>query len=110
MKKYYELTGMSCDGCVKNVKQALMELPNVVEAQVQLKPQGVLLTLNESIDTNVLQVQLDKAGHYTILNSHGDGDGIDDDTPDIERNRSFSNTHPEKHNRPFGIDHEPGVI
>ncbi len=109
MKKYYELTGMSCGGCVSSVKQALMELPDVIEAEVQLKPQGVLLSMNKSIDTNVLQAQLNKAGHYTILNSHGDGDGLDDDTPIIERNNSFSNTHPERNSRPFGIDHEPGV-
>ncbi|HQT23633.1 MAG TPA: heavy metal-associated domain-containing protein [Daejeonella sp.] len=100
---------MSCGGCVSNVKKALMELPDVTEAEVQLKPQGVLLTMNKSIDTQVLQTQLDKAGHYTISNSYGDGDGVDDDTPDVERNHSFSNSHPERHTKPFGIDHEPGV-
>lgn len=107
MKKYYELKGMSCGGCVNSVKQALMGLPDVTEAEVELKPQGVLLTMNESIDTKVLQAQLDKAGHYTILNSNGDG--VDNDTPEIERKTSFSNSHPERNARPFGIDHEPGV-
>ena len=109
MKKYYELAGMSCEACVNSVKQALIELPDVTEAEVKLNPQGVLLTMNESIDTNVLQAQVNKAGRYTISNSLGDGDGVDDDTPVIERNTSFSNTHPERNNRPFGIDHEPGV-
>jgi len=109
MKKYYELTGMSCGACVSSVKQTLMELPDVTEAEVQLKPQGVLLSMNKSIDTNVLQAQLDKAGNYTILNSHSDGDGVDDGTPIIERDHSFSNTHRERNSRPFGIDHEPGV-
>ncbi|WP_069660945.1 heavy-metal-associated domain-containing protein [Arcticibacter eurypsychrophilus] len=110
MKKYYEITGMSCDDCVENVKKALMELPDVVEAEVKLKPQGVLLTLNESIDTNVLQAQIHKAGSYTILNSHGDGNGVNEDTPDIQRTHSFTDTHTERHEKPFGIDHEPGVI
>lgn len=109
MKKYYELEGMSCGGCVNNVKQALMELPNVTAAEVELKPQGVVLTMSESIDTSILQAQLDKAGHYTILNSHGDGNGVDEDTPVIERNTSFSNSHPERTAKPFGIDHEPGA-
>jgi len=109
MKKYYELTGMSCEGCVTSVKKALMELPQITEADVQLKPQGVLLTMNESVDTNVLQAQLDQAGNYTILNSHGDGDSVEDDTPTIERKTSFSDSHPERNARPFGIDHEPGV-
>lgn len=110
MKKYYELTGMSCESCVSNVKQALMELPDVTDADVKLKPQGVLLTMSDSIDTNVLQNQVGKAGKYTILNSLGDGNAVDDTTPVIERNTSFSNTHPERNDRPFGIDHEPGVI
>ncbi|MDP3469090.1 MAG: heavy metal-associated domain-containing protein [Daejeonella sp.] len=109
MKKYYELTGMSCDECVNSVKQALMELPDVTDAEVKLNPQGVLLTMSESIDTSVLQGQVDKAGQYTILNSIGDGNGVDEDTPIIERKTSFSNTHPERNDRPFGIDHEPGV-
>ena len=109
MKKYYELAGMSCESCVNNVKQSLMELPDVTDAEVKLKPQGVLLTMTESIDTNVLQDQVGKAGNYTILNSKSDGDGSDDNTPIIERNNSFSNTHPERNDRPFGIDHEPGV-
>jgi hypothetical protein len=30
-------------------------------------------------------------------------------TPMIERDHSFSDQHQERH-RPFGIDHEPGVI
>lgn len=110
MKKYYELAGMSCESCVNNVKQALMELPNVTDAEVKLKPQGVLITMTESIDTNVLQDRVGKAGNYTILNSLSDGDEVDDTTPIIERNSSFSNTHPERNDRPFGIDHEPGVI
>lgn len=109
MKKYHELKGMSSEDCVASVKQALMELPDVTEAEVQLNPQGVLLTMNESIDMNVLQAQLNKAGNYTILKSYGDGDGVDDYTPIIDRNTSFSNTHPERSARVFGIDHEPGI-
>ena len=60
MKKYYGLKGMSCGGCVSNVKKALMELPDVTEAEVQLKPQGVLLTMNKSIDTQVYKPSLIK--------------------------------------------------
>ena len=64
---------------MSSVEKALMALPDVTEAEVKLEPQGVLLSMNKSIDTSVLQAQLDKAGHYTILNSHGDGDGIDEE-------------------------------
>ncbi len=66
MKKNYELEGMSCGGCVNNVKRALLQVPDVTEADVQLRPPGAVITMNKSIDVDELQTQLNKAGHYTI--------------------------------------------
>ena len=66
MKKNYELSGMSCGGCVNNVKQALMSVPGVEVADVQLNPQRAVITLNQSVDIKELQACLSKAGHYTI--------------------------------------------
>ena len=66
MTKKYEITGMSCGGCVSNVKKALLEHPNVTEAEVQLNPQNAVLFLSKSVDVVELQTQLNKAGHYTI--------------------------------------------
>ena len=66
MKKNYELEGMSCGGCVNNVKRKLLELQDVTEAEVELNPQRATLTMSKSIDVDVLQAQLNKAGHYTI--------------------------------------------
>ncbi len=66
MKKNYELTGMSCGGCVSNVKIALLKVPDVTEAEVQLHPQTAVVTMNKSIGVGDLQTQLSKAGHYTI--------------------------------------------
>ena len=66
MKKNYALTGMSCGGCVKNVKNALLQLPGVEEAEVQLNPQTAILTMSKPLDVDELQAQLKKAGHYTI--------------------------------------------
>ena len=66
MKKSYELAGMSCGGCVNSVKQALLKVPDVTEADVQLHPQTVVVTMNKSIDVGDLQTQLSKAGHYSI--------------------------------------------
>jgi len=66
MKKDYELAGMSCGGCVNNVKRALLQFPDVIEAEVQLNPQRAVLTMSKSIDVDELQAQLNKAGHYTI--------------------------------------------
>ena len=36
MKKNYELTGVSCGGCVANVKRALLHVPNVEDVEVKL--------------------------------------------------------------------------
>lgn len=66
MKKAYELTGMSCGGCVNAVKQALIKLRDVEEAEVKLNPQRAVITMNKPVDLAELQTQLSKAGHYTI--------------------------------------------
>ena len=66
MIKNYELTGMSCGGCVSNVKQALLKVQDVKEADVQLNPQSAVITINKLIDVSVLQAQLSKVGNYSI--------------------------------------------
>ena len=66
MKKIYELEGMSCGGCVNNVKKALLQHPDVTEVEVQLHSQRVVLTMSKLVDMDELQAQLNKAGHYTI--------------------------------------------
>lgn len=66
MKKNYQLTGMSCGGCVSSVKRVLLQLPDVEDAQVQLNPQRAELTMSKEVDINLLRAQLTKIGHYTI--------------------------------------------
>ena len=66
MEKKYELQGMSCGGCVSGVKNALLQLPGIEDAEVHLHPQSAVLTMSKSIDVSELQTQLSKAGHYTI--------------------------------------------
>ena len=66
MKKEFELAGMSCGGCVSNVKKALLQIPGVTDAEVHLHPQRAVLTMSKAIDVAGLQTHLSKAGHYTI--------------------------------------------
>ena len=66
MNKKYELQGMSCGGCVSNVKRAISQIPNVEDVEVQLRPPVANITMSKSIDVNELQSHLSKAGHYTI--------------------------------------------
>ncbi|MBK6635970.1 MAG: heavy-metal-associated domain-containing protein [Chitinophagaceae bacterium] len=57
---------MTCGGCVNNVKQALLKVTDVTEADVQLHPQTAVVTMNKLITVIELQKQLSKAGQYTI--------------------------------------------
>lgn len=66
MKKNYEIKGMSCGGCVNNVKQTLLQNPDIKNADVQLNPQSAVITMSKPIAVEVLQAQLNRAGHYTI--------------------------------------------
>jgi copper chaperone CopZ len=66
MKVKYELEGLSCGGCVSIVKRAWLQVPDITEAEVQLNPQIIVITMNKSIAIDELQTQLKKAGHYTI--------------------------------------------
>ena len=66
MKKEFDLAGMTCGGCVSHVKKALLQIPGVTEAEVQLHPQRAVLTMSKNIDVAELQTQLSNAGNYTI--------------------------------------------
>ena len=66
MTKEYVLNGLSYSGCVGNVKQALLEVPNVQYVDVLLYPQTAFITMSKSINLNQLQSQLSRSGNYTI--------------------------------------------
>lgn len=66
MKVKYELQGRSCSGCVNSVKRAWLQVADVTEVEVQLKPQSAVITMNKSVIVDELQAQLTKAGHYSI--------------------------------------------
>ena len=66
MTKEYVLNGLSFNGCVGNVKQALLEVPNVQYVNVLLCPQSAFITMSKSININQLQSQLSRSGNYTI--------------------------------------------
>mgnify|MGYP000668599091 CR=1 FL=1 len=66
MKKKYELSGMSCGGCVNSVRQILLQIPDVIAAEIQLNPPTAVLTMNKDIALEKLQEQLAQSGNYTI--------------------------------------------
>ncbi|MDZ4809964.1 MAG: heavy metal-associated domain-containing protein [Bacteroidota bacterium] len=73
MKINYQIQGMSCGGCVNKVMGALLEIPEVEDADVQLNLQSVLLTMPDPVAVEVLQAQLGKVGNYSktkLFQSH----------------------------------------
>jgi copper chaperone CopZ len=59
----YQVTGMSCGGCVNHVKNALIQFADQVE--VTLNPPQVTLT-NPKVDLSSLNLILSKSGNYQL--------------------------------------------
>jgi copper chaperone CopZ len=66
MKKNYNIEGMTCGNCVNHVKQALMQNPDIMDADVQLNPQMAVVTMIKPVPVRDLQAQLADIGSYTI--------------------------------------------
>jgi copper chaperone len=66
MKQTYQIQGMSCGGCVTSVRQSLLKVEGVTEAEVQLNPPQAVVTSGKAIPVDKLQSQLNQAGPYTI--------------------------------------------
>ena len=73
IKKNYEIKGMSCGGCVSNVKRMLLQVPDIIEADVQLNTHSAVLTMTRQVDTEELQAQLTEGGNYMIEEKSGTG-------------------------------------
>lgn len=70
MEKQYNISGMTCGGCVSKVKKILEAIPEVKSAQVQLEaPQGILF-LQKEVSMELLNGKLSSAGNYTIEEIH----------------------------------------
>ena len=67
MKQKFQISGISCGGCVSRVKKTLEEHPNIEKAEIFLAPKGAaLITMNEALSVADLQKQLDRLNGYTI--------------------------------------------
>ena len=67
MKQKFQISGISCGGCVSRVKKTLEEHPNIEKAEIFLVPKGAaLITMNEALSVAELQKQLDGLNGYTI--------------------------------------------
>lgn len=64
---HVQLSGMTCDGCVDNVKSTLLSNPNVESADVRLETQSALISLKEgSLLTDREVASLIQSAGYSV--------------------------------------------
>ena len=67
MKQKYQINGISCGGCIAEVKNTLEEHPNIEKVQISLEPKGAtIITMKEALSLDELQNQLNELSGYTI--------------------------------------------
>ena len=67
MKQKFQISVISCGGCVARVKKTLEEHPNIEKAEIFLAPKGAtFITMTEKLSITELQKQLSKLNGYTI--------------------------------------------
>lgn len=71
MTHTYNITGMTCGGCVAKAKSQLLKLGDITEAEVKLTAPQATITMQKHIPVSVLQDALNKAGNYTITEADG---------------------------------------
>lgn len=71
MTHTYNITGITCNGCVAKVKNELLKLGDVASAEVNLTSPQASITMQKHIAVATLQKALDKAGDFTITEADG---------------------------------------
>jgi copper chaperone CopZ len=66
MTHSYNISGMTCNGCVAKAKNALLKIGDITEANIQLVAPQATLTMQRHVSTTELQNALSQAGNYTI--------------------------------------------
>ncbi|MEO6667897.1 MAG: MauE/DoxX family redox-associated membrane protein [Ferruginibacter sp.] len=70
MTHTYNITGMTCGGCVAKAKSALLKLGDITEAEVQLSSPQATITMAKHIPVSLLQKALNNAGPYSITETN----------------------------------------
>lgn len=89
MTHTYNISGMTCNGCVAKAKSQLLMLGDITEAEVRLAAPQATITMQKHIPIETLQSALNKAGNYTIT----EADGGMHHTTAIEENGTWFNTY-----------------
>ncbi|MCL2150675.1 MAG: heavy-metal-associated domain-containing protein [Coriobacteriia bacterium] len=58
-----KIDGMTCDNCVKHVREALESLPTVQKAEVSLKKEQAKVTSSAELDVALIRQAIEDAGY-----------------------------------------------
>jgi copper chaperone len=66
MKKKILIEGMSCEHCVKHVKEALSELSGVISATVNLAAKTAVIETTGDVDDETIKSTIDDVGYEVV--------------------------------------------
>jgi copper chaperone CopZ len=72
MTHTYKITGMTCNNCVKKVKDALEGIQGIEKADVTLDPPEAVITMGHHIQTSDMNNILSAAGSYSLKELNGE--------------------------------------
>ncbi len=90
MTHTYNISGMTCTGCVAKVKSELLKMGDVTQTDVQLKAPQATITMQKHVPIETLQSAIQKAGNYTITEADG---GMHHVTSTGEESKSWLETY-----------------
>lgn len=70
MTHQYVVKGITCGGCVANVKKALESIPGVTNAEVKRDAPNAIVTMERHIATVTLQQAVKQYGNYELTDFH----------------------------------------
>jgi copper chaperone len=59
----YSVTGMTCGGCVRNVKAAISSVEGVKDVQIDFKNRQAVVTSDGPLDDAAVKAAVDEAGY-----------------------------------------------
>ncbi|MCI0330337.1 MAG: cation transporter [candidate division Zixibacteria bacterium] len=60
------ISGMTCEGCAQNVKNALVGVPGVVDAEVNWEEGKAVVKVSDSVEKNRLKLAVEKSGYKVV--------------------------------------------
>jgi copper chaperone CopZ len=66
MKTTLKIEGMSCDHCVKHVKEALEAVEGVISARVSLKDNSAEVDHGDGVKSEALKAAVSEAGYEAV--------------------------------------------